>query len=1070
MSRSTTKAPLPEQTTAGRDIFALPNHLPSLLPPEADGLIRLSGIGPPSAKALLIARLMNNDRLRTRIWLTEDDTQAEQVAAAIQFWGSRFVDPTVLNETELPRVLRRLTTGQRLLLIAGVSSFERTVLPRPAFRDATITLRTGEVRKPAELSQLLVQRGYVFESQASVEGTFARRGGVLDIFPIDAPHPLRCEFDGAILSSLSTIDGRKRPNRIDEAIVTPAALTSTSGATLFSYLEHGETLFVMSDPEQLATIAPRWENFEQTIGHHRAIVFETFGDETTIQYDFHQAPFYHRDFPAFLNDLRRYRQDGWNVAVGTSRRADLTQLFAHAKTALPPVAEFPADHLTGMSGFISTRHKLLFLTDQEVFGRSETRGRASGKHKVDLAFLAELKAGDFVTHLDHGIGRFLGMTKQRVDDHEREYFTLEYAGGDRLFVPVEAADKIAKYIGVANPKLHRLSGSNWYQVTKKIKEEAMVLAQELLKLYAKRATAKATPFTGTTDEERHLNSSFAFEETDDQRQAIADVFSDLTREIPMDRLVCGDVGFGKTEVAIRAAVRAAVRGKQVAVLSPTTILTQQHYDTFIKRLEGLPLRVDILSRFKNEREQSATIVRLASGDVDIVIGTHRLLSKDVRFRDLGLIIVDEEQRFGVKDKEALKELRSQAHVLTLTATPIPRTLNFALSGIRDVSVIETPPEGRLPIETVIQPYADDVVQMAIRKELARNGQVYFVYNNVETIELTVERLKRLVPEATYAIAHGQMREEDLSGVMSAFDREEIQVLVCSTIIENGLDLPNVNTLIVDNAGRFGLAQLYQLRGRIGRGKRQAYAHFLYHSTKLKGGPKKRLQALHEARDLGAGFQLALRDLEIRGTGSILGKEQHGQVAAIGLNLYTRLLAQAIEELKTGIKQEPLRDIIIDLPLDIGIPKTLIPDEPKRLKLYQEMANLVTILELREFKKKTFTPEELSPSLNNLFDLLEIRLLAQRTSITGITVNTSTVEGLSKRKMTIEFSDMLTPKMIEALITKNPRWDFTTKLIKIDFDELGAKWLHDLKSYVTIFQRPVTPVETSPNADQEKEHH
>ncbi|MBI5404799.1 MAG: DEAD/DEAH box helicase, partial [Candidatus Kerfeldbacteria bacterium] len=498
--------------------------------------------------------------------------------------------------------------------------------------------------------------------------------------------------------------------------------------------------------------------------------------------------------------------------------------------------------------------------------------------------------------------------------------------------------------------------------------------------------------------------------------------------------------------------------------SPTTILTQQHFDTFNKRLEGLPLKVELLSRFRSTKEQNETVARLAAGQVDIVVGTHRLLSKDISFKNLGLIIIDEEQRFGVGDKERLKELRQQAHVLTLTATPIPRTLNFALSGIRDVSIIETPPEGRLPIETVIQSYSDDMIVTALRKELARGGQAYFVYNNVETIELTVEKLKKLVPEATYAFAHGQMDEHELSQVMADFDTGKVQVLVCSTIIENGLDLPNVNTLIVDNAGRFGLAQLYQLRGRIGRGKRQAYAYFLYHSTKLASGPKKRLQALHEAKDLGAGFQLALRDLEIRGAGSILGKEQHGQVAAIGLNLYTRLLSQAIEELKTGIKQEPLRDIIVDLPIDIGIPKALVPSEPKRLKLYQEMANIVTITELKDFKQNTFKPKDLTESLKNLFDLLEIRLLAQKTSITSIVVSHVRLEGMSTEKLTIEFSEMLTPQMIETLITKNPKWDFTTKLVKIDFGELGTNWLQALKTYVKVFEREPELVDTEVKPD------
>ena len=1049
--------------TATNALFTDEKRLPSFVLHDIPAMLRLTGVGPHCAKTFLVARIRNNDRLRSRVWITADDAEAANVCEQLKFWDAFETMPMVLNDASLPRILHDLMTDRRIFLISSVTAFERSVLPKPAFRDLTINLVPGEVRKPSELSQELVRSGYVFESAVTGEGSFARRGGIVDIFPVGSPKPMRCEFDGNTLTAIHLLDGRKKPLELQDATITPAILPSNSGATLFSYLSAEETLFILSDPDQLSTVAPRWEEWESVLAPYRALIFETFNDDTTTQVDYHQAPFYHRDFDAFMNDLTHYRKDGWNIAVASEQPSGVAELFAHHKVDPPAIVKIDSPESL-LTGFSALKEKLLFLTDQEIFGRKESRSSVTGKQKVDLAFLAELKPGDFVTHLDHGIGRFLGMTRQQVDSHEREYFTLEYSGGDKLFVPVEAADKVSKYIGIANPKLHRLSGSNWYQLTRKIKEETLALAQDLLKLYAKRATARATSFTGTTEEEKQLVDAFPYEETEDQHTAIRDVFADMEKEVPMDRLVCGDVGFGKTEVAIRAAVRAAVRGKQVAILSPTTILTQQHYDTFMNRLDGLPLKVDLLSRFKNDREQNVTVAKLATGDVDIVVGTHRLLSKDITFKDLGLIIIDEEQRFGVKDKERLKELRQQAHVLTLTATPIPRTLNLALSGIRDVSVIETPPEGRLPIETIIQSYSDAIVASSIRKEIARGGQVYFVYNNVETIELTMKKLQKLVPGVTYAVAHGQMDEKDLSKVMADFDTGKIQVLVCSTIIENGLDLPNVNTLIVDNAGRFGLAQLYQLRGRIGRGKRQAYAYFLYHATKLTAGPKKRLQALNEARELGSGFQLALRDLEIRGTGNILGKEQHGQVAAIGLNFYTRLLSQAIEELKTGIKQEELRDIIIDLPLDIGIPKVLIPSEPKRLKLYQEMANFVTIAELKEFRKKAFSEKVLPAPLNNLFDLLELRLLAQRTSIVSIVIGSVNVEGVTIKKLTIEFSDMLTPVMIEKLITKNQKWDFTTKLVKIDFDELGQKWLQELKSYVRLFQHAPEKVTPETSAD------
>ncbi|MBI5466959.1 MAG: DEAD/DEAH box helicase, partial [Candidatus Kerfeldbacteria bacterium] len=525
----------------------------------------------------------------------------------------------------------------------------------------------------------------------------------------------------------------------------------------------------------------------------------------------------------------------------------------------------------------------------------------------------------------------------------------------------------------------------------------------------------------------------------------------------MDRLVCGDVGFGKTEVAIRAAFRAVINHKQVALLSPTTILTQQHFDTFKNRLKDFPIKIAALSRFETKEEQQAALAQLKAGEIDVIIGTHRLLSPDVKFKGLGLIIIDEEQRFGVKHKEKLKALRTEAHVLTLTATPIPRTLNFALSGLRDISVIETPPEGRRPIETNIQSYSDEVVVDAIVRELNRKGQVYYVHNEVETMHLTKDYLQRLMPKVSIGIAHGQMDEKALSDVMERFDNQQLDILLASTIIENGLDLPNVNTLVVDYATQFGLAQLYQLRGRIGRGDRQAYAYFLYRSEKIGGKPSKRLQALMEAKELGSGFRLAMRDLEIRGTGNILGKKQHGHVTAIGLNLYARLLAQAVEELRTGRPPRASHDILLDLPMEIAIPKDFIDSEPKRLRLYQRLAAVETVEELREFRRDELKDQPLPEALTNLLEALELKILAQKTAITAIQQTKYTVDGIRKEKIIIKFGRMITPEQIGKLLERNQAWDFTPEFIKIDREHLGKRWLHELKEVVKIFEEPDVPV-------------
>jgi transcription-repair coupling factor (superfamily II helicase) len=697
-----------------------------------------------------------------------------------------------------------------------------------------------------------------------------------------------------------------------------------------------------------------------------------------------------------------------------------------------------------MEGFVVELSHELFITDKEVFGRHALRQEE--KNILDQAFLSNLEEGDFVVHADHGVGKFAGMKNNTIDGVTHEYFLLEYAEQDKLYVPVENADKLTKYLGTEQPKIHRLSGSSWKSVTQKIKEEARILAKDLLQLYAERTVAEAPTSGAETDEERRLKLSFPYNETLDQQKAIDDITSDLQRPKPMDRLICGDVGFGKTEVAIRAAFKVMMNGFQVALLTPTTILTQQHYDTFKERLKDFNVRIAILSRFETKAEQDKVIREIQTGDVDIVVGTHRLLSNDVKFKRLGLVVIDEEQRFGVKHKEQLKKLRKEIHVLTLTATPIPRTLNIALSSIRDISLIETPPEGRLPIETIIEPYGDLLVREAIKKEFARKGQVYYLYNKVETIELAAKRLKKIVPEARIGIAHGQLDEESLAKVMSEFDNGKTNILVCSTIIENGLDLPNVNTIIVENATKFGLAQLYQLRGRVGRGLRQAYAFFLYGSHKLTGNAKKRLQSLLEARELGSGFQLALRDLEIRGVGNILGKEQHGKVSAVGLALYSRLLAQAVDEIKTGKKHEEFRDILIDLPLSIGIPHTYIPKESSRLQLYQKIAGLTRIAQLNEAYGNMMEPYGKPPQeVKNLFALLKLRIAAQDTDISRI----ETKKSPQGERLFITLSPSINPKMIPDLLNINEAWTFSQDQIRVLVSKLGDDWFSDLEKIIVL---------------------
>lgn len=955
-----------------------------------------------------------------------------------------------------PLVIYQLIQDQPIIITDPETIINSKLPPAKDFQKALLTISINENQRPAALCQKLVNLGYEFNKQASEAGEFARRGGVVDVYPVNFDRPFRIEFASNKIEQINTFNPvhKKIGESFKSMEIVPKQFSSKSNYRLLDYLPLVQNLTIIyPHPRETREIAAEWPRLYEKIKPYQHVIFESFTEKAPT-FDFQSSPLYRQNFNKLKKDLEKHIKLNWRIIIASHKIKELKNLCQEKNIPTTKVQFIPP--LNELTGFQSEKNKIMVLTDKEIFGQEIKED--SARKKVDHAFIMELKTGDYVVHLDHGIGRFSHMTKNVVEDITKEYFVLNYAEGDKLYVPVETADKISKYIGIAHPKLHRLSGGQWYQLTRKIKQEAKVLAQELLKIYAKREMTKIKPFSSDTSDEKELTESFPYEETPDQAKSIADVKNDLEKETPMDRLICGDVGFGKTEVAVRAAFKAVMNKKQVALLSPTTILTQQHYDTFNERLKRFPMRIGILSRFESEKEQQDTIEKLKSGLIDIVIGTHRLLSHDVNFRNLGLIIIDEEQRFGVKAKEKLKALRTQAHILTLTATPIPRTLNIALSGVRDVSIIETPPEGRLPIATNIEPYSDDTIKKAINNELKRKGQVYYLHNKVETISFTAKQLQKLTPKAKIGIAHGRLPEKDLARAMRDFDTQKTNVLVCSTIIENGLDLPNVNTLIVDNATNFGLAQLYQLRGRIGRSERQAYAYFLYHRKKLKGNAKKRLQALIEAKKLGSGFQLALRDLEIRGAGNILGKEQHGKVSAIGLSLYTRLLAQAIEELKFGKIQEPIRDILIDLPLEAYIPKGFLNEE-ERLVLYQKMANTINLNELQELKNKIIlsrTKEEqrkFPVELLNLFEVLEVRILAQKTDISHIDTTLMTDQfGHKKRRLIIKFLFTLKAGQLAKLLQKNEKWQFDNNSIKINLELLGKDWLGELKKSIRIFQR------------------
>jgi len=638
------------------------------------------------------------------------------------------------------------------------------------------------------------------------------------------------------------------------------------------------------------------------------------------------------------------------------------------------------------------------LTDAELYGRvrrpSLRRGTSSRARAEELTreFTLEFAPGELVVHVDHGIARFGGMRLIDTDGAHREYLELEYAEGDRLFVPVENLDRIQKYLGgEQQPTLHRLGTGDWTRARSRAKKVVQDVAEDLLKIYSQREARPGIAFAPDTAWQEELESSFQYEETPDQLNALAEIKADMESDRPMDRLLCGDVGFGKTELALRAAFKAAMSGKQAALLAPTTVLAQQHFHVFRERLANFPVTVEMLSRFVDDETQARTIEGLKSGQVDIVIGTHRLLQKDVRFKRLGLLIVDEEHRFGVMQKERLKKLRTQLDVLSLSATPIPRTLHMAVGGIRDMSVIQTPPEERQPIKTFVTADEDNLVTEVLSRELERGGQVYYVHNRVRTIQKAAERVRRLVPNARVVVGHGQMAEDELAHVMVDFEAGKHDVLVCTTIIESGLDIPNVNTIVVERADRFGLAQLYQLRGRVGRSGRRAYAYFLFDARRsLTEGADKRLDVISGLHELGQGFKIALRDLEIRGAGNLLGTEQHGAIAAVGFEMYLQMLQSAVNKLRTGADESAVTDVLsttemnLELPLDHFIPRSYIRDEKLRLGAYRQLAATEDEPELDAVLRSLIDRYGPGPDqLDNLVYSLRVKVRGQRMGLRGV---------------------------------------------------------------------------------------
>jgi transcription-repair coupling factor (superfamily II helicase) len=781
---------------------------------------------------------------------------------------------------------------------------------------------------------------------------------------------------------------------------------------------------------------------------------------------------FHGQMNVLKGEISRWQKSGMHVlflAATEERALRLDRVLKDYRIEVDFAKEFVMSKIPQImvgnisAGFELPMQRLVVVVDTEVFAarKKSRRARLEMSDAERIKSYQDLREGDYVVHVNHGIGRYAGIRTLEIEGKRKDYLHLTYAGNDSLYVPVEQIDQVQKYVGSEDkePKLYHLGGGDWNRVKQKVSKTVRDIAEELVKLYAEREATPGHAFGPDTPWQKDFEAMFPYEETPDQLRAISDIKRDMERSRPMDRLLCGDVGYGKTEVAVRAAFKSAMDGKQVAILVPTTVLAQQHFETFKERFSGFPITVEVLSRFRSRKEAQACVKGLKDGSVDIVIGTHRLLQKSIQFKDLGLLIVDEEQRFGVTHKERLKQMKSNVDCLTLTATPIPRTLHMSMIGVRDLSIIETPPENRFPVQTYVVEFNEGLIREALERELGRGGQVYFLHNQVQNIRTMADRLHRLVGDARIEVAHGQLAEEELERVMLDFLDGDIDILVTTTIIETGLDIPNVNTLIVNDADRLGLSQLYQLRGRVGRSNRIAYSYFMYQKDKvLSEVAEKRLQAIKEFTELGSGFKIAMRDLSIRGAGNLLGAEQHGFINSVGFDMYSEMLSQAVKEIR-GEKREEEREVQIDIPIDAYLPDGYISDPAQKIAMYKKFKHVHNKDAADDLEEELVDRYgDLPQEVRNLLDITRLKSYASRGGADVISRQgaETTVRFPVDTNVPVHYSALLSCSLKHAgQLTRRPNGitfvSFKTRGMS-DL-EILKKLIHFLSDYVSVLQEP-----------------
>ena len=988
------------------------------------------------------------------------------------------------------RCLEHLLYKERSIIVTSSQAMLYRLPPRHRFAEACRVLNIGDEIDPDDVAVMLIRGGYQNVELVEVKGEFARRGDILDVYPLTANTPMRVEFFGDEIDTIRAFDpiSQRSTELIESVTLTPLREVLSADVSVDHWQTQADALIqehatpqlintvreitqsltevassqyrlqecplndgiegflpmlvpetellsdYLSNDTILCLIEPQWQKREASQMHEQMQAlyqkklaesnlmvppdkllasFETLSTELEkhsvislslapprevmdtkippLHFEMKPLALPSGNYQTVINQMKTWTEEGTRVHVfcETSQQSKRVSEILAERELFPPDIDTSVGRIS--EGFLNESLNLVVISEDELFGSRHHRRPIRHRPSTDgtpILSLIDLKVGDYVVHVSHGIAIYDGIRRLAIDGKSQDFLILRYNAGDILYVPTYQVDLVQKYIGSKDnaykPRVDRLGGTAWNRRKGRVKESIEQMAGELLKLYALRQARKGFSFPAEVPWQTEFEALFPYQETDDQLQAIEDVKADMEDEGPMDRLVCGDVGYGKTEIALRAAFKAVMSEKQVAILVPTTILALQHYDTFERRFQPFPVNIEMLNRFRTPKEIKQIKEGLANGTIDVVIGTHSLLSKTVAFDNLGLLVVDEEHRFGVKHKEKIKQFKESIDVLTLTATPIPRTLHMSLIGIRDFSVINTPPADRLPIQTYVMPYDSDVIREAIIAELGRGGQVFFVHNRVEDIQSIALTIQQLVPDARIAVAHGQMPERELETIMLEFVRHKHDVLVSTMIIESGLDIPNVNTILINRADALGLAQLYQLRGRVGRATLQAYGYLFYPPDRaITEGAQKRLRVIEEFTDLGSGFKIALRDLEIRGAGNILGGEQHGHIVTVGYELYCRLLEEAVMALR-GEKVEETMETRINLPVEAYLPDNYVPDSRQKVSIYKKIAGLKdrdALNELREELKDRYgaipEPAEM------LLEVANIKQLSQHLGITTI---------------------------------------------------------------------------------------